>query len=80
MSTSLSQDNEKRVTCKGCLTGNPYLCKSFAGIAPAHAKDFDEWQKQRARDRQRQLDLERQEARVFRRIDQEEPEMPTVFA
>lgn len=68
-----------RVECEGCLKGNPYLCKSFAGIAPAHAKDFDAWQKQRAKDRQKQLDLERQEARVFRRIDADE-ETPTIFA
>jgi hypothetical protein len=55
--------------CEGCRTGNPFLCKSFPGVAPAHATDHAAWQKRRAKERQRQLDLERAEAKVFRRED-----------
>lgn len=55
--------------CLGCQTGNPFLCLSFPGKAPAHAADHAAWLKRRARDRQRQLDAERAEARVFRRSD-----------
>lgn len=66
------KEQVRQVECQGCLTGNPFLCKSFPGSAPAHAEDHAAWQKRRAKDRQRQLELERAEARVFRREDEVE--------
>lgn len=63
------KDEPLRITCIGCLRGNPYLCVSFPGKAPAHAKDHDEWLRRRAKARQKELEAERAEARVFRRAD-----------
>ena len=63
----MKEDQLHKARCLGCQTNNPFLCVSFPGRAPAHAADHAAWLKRRARDRQRQLDLEAREARVFRR-------------
>ena len=56
-----SNSNRPHLSCLGCSTGNPFLCRSFPGSAPLHAKDFDEWQKQRAKDRAEERKKEQEE-------------------
>ena len=53
--------DETREICEGCLTGNPYKCKSFNGNAPKHAKRHDEYTKNRAKQQSKEKRKEEEE-------------------
>lgn len=62
-------DDAKAERCEGCLNGNPFKCRSFAGNAQQHAAREKAYVK--AKSRARRLIKAPPEERVFRRHQEE---------
>jgi len=62
---NLFDDPKTKTLCEGCLTGNPFKCRSFAGNASQHASREKAYAK--AKGRQRRQQRAPPEPRVYHR-------------